>query len=257
MRAGVGGAVGALLAALALAACGGAPAQHQAQSSSASSAAAVAATPGLDCVAGQAATGATGTAPQEPDAGVNSVGGACWTKIAGTPITANVIRTAPAGTSASWKAAWSKTTKDLYIWTDVHTGRKLINSNQQNPWEDDTVEIYLGGADDHSGAYGPNTGQLVVNSIGLTDLTLGSDHTNLPTVGATAHETQSATGYTILLIMPLSNLKAAPASGTKMAFSVGVDYPGTGATSRAGQTMWQGTSTNWNNDSAWGTLVLG
>lgn len=234
---------------LALAGCGGAG--HSSGSK------AVAA--GVQCVSSPAASGAIGTAAQEPATGVSAISGSCWAQITGTPITEAVIGSMPAGASATWKAAW--TPQDLYVYADVVTERAVINTNTGAPWEDDSVEIYLSGTNDHSGAYPGLTGQLLINSGGLTNSTLGTDHAALPTTHATATEQTSSTGYQILLSMPWGNLGVStPAQGTKIGFTIGVDFPGTGAAHRAdggGQVMWQGTSTNWESDAAWGVLQLG
>ncbi len=206
------------------------------------------------CVAGAAAKGAVGTAPLEPTAGVDTIAGKCWAGIKGTPITLAVIGSAPSGTSAKWKAAY--TAKDLYIYANVVTGRPVINTNTTNQWEDDSVEIYLSGSNDHSGAYPQGTGQILVNSGGLTNSTLGGDHAKLPTSGATALEHTTSTGYQVLLAMPWGNLGTTVKKGTDVGFTVGVDFPGKGATKRSGQLMWQGTNTNWNSDSGWGAIKL-
>ena len=206
------------------------------------------------CVAGKAATGTNANIPAEPASGVATIAGKCWAKIAGTPITTAVIGSAPSGTSAQWKAAWAP--KALYIWTHVHTGAALVNSNTGSPWEDDTVELYLSGTNDHSGAYVAGTGQILINSGGLTDTSLGGDHSQLPTAGASELEAATKGGYSTLLVMPWNDLGAAAKAKTQVGFTVGVDFPGSGATKRHGQTMWLGTNTNWENDSSWGTLTL-
>lgn len=209
------------------------------------------------CVAGAVAKGAIGTAPLEPSAGVDAITGSCWSKIKGTPITQAVIGSQPAGTSAKWKAAY--TSKDLYIYANVVTGRPVINTNTTNQWEDDSVEIYLSGSNSHTGAYTTGTGQILVNSGGLTNSTLGGDHAKLPTSGAKAVEHTSSKGYQVLLSMPWGNLGTTVKKGGEVGFTIGVDFPGKGATKRSnggGQLMWQGGNTNWSNDSAWGALKL-
>ncbi len=209
------------------------------------------------CVAGAAANGATGTAPLEPASGVDTITGKCWAQIKGSPITMSVIGSQPAGTSASWKAAY--TAKDLYIYTNVVTGRPLINSNKANPWEDDTVEIYLSGTNDHSGPYPQGTGQILVNSAGLTNSSFGTDHGKLPTSGAKELEHTTSKGYQILLAMPWGNLGTTVKKGADVGFSIGVDFPGTGAAKRSqggGQLMWQGTKNNYATDSGWGAIKL-
>jgi hypothetical protein len=69
-------------------------------------------------------------------------------------------------------------------------------------------------------------------------------------------EATTGTGYSVLLIMPWSDLGVTPAVNAKIGFTIGVDFPGPGAVKRAGQTMWQGTEENWDNDRAWGRLTL-
>ncbi len=206
------------------------------------------------CVAGKAATGTNANIPQEPASGVATIAGKCWAKIGGTAITTAVIGSAPSGTSSTWKAAW--TPKALYIWTHVHTGRKLINSNTASPWEDDSVEVYLSGTNDQSGSYVAGTGQILINSGGLTNSSFGTDHSQLPTAGATELEATTKGGYSTLLIMPWSDLGAAAKAKTQIGFTIGVDFPGSGATKRHGQTMWLGTNKNYQSDTGWGTLTL-
>ena len=209
------------------------------------------------CATGAAAKGSIGTAPLEPAAGVDTLTGKCWAQIKGTPITLAVIGSQPAGASAQWKAAY--TAANLYIYANVVTGRPVINTNTTNQWEDDSVEIYLSGSTSHTGAYTTGTGQLLINSGGLTNSTLGGDHSKLPTSGAKATEHTTSTGYQVLLAMPWANLGTTVKKGAEVGFTIGVDFPGKGATSRAkggGQLMWQGGNTNWNNDTAWGALKL-
>ena len=232
-----------------LAGCGTQPATTSGHGAAAPSTGATA------CVSGQAANGSNATIPQEPTSGVASVSGKCWAKIAGTPITNAVLRSAPAGSSAEWKAAWTPT--DLYVWCDVTTGRPVINTNTATPYEDDAVEVYLDASNNYAGAYGANTGQLLINSGGLTNSTLGTDHSLLSTEGAKAVEATGQTGYTVLLAEPWTDMHFQPAASAIIGFTIGVDFPGTGAVHRAGQTMWQGTVNNWDNDKGWGLLTLG
>ena len=215
-----------------------------------------AATSAITCVSGQA--GSTSSAnvntPQEPDAGVNSITGKCWSAITPTPIAEAVLRTPPTGSSAEFKTAWSQ--KYFYVWTHVHTGRStLINTNTSMVWQDDTVEVYLG-VNDHAGAYRAGDAQFDINSGGLTNTNFGPDHSQAGTTGAHESEAKTANGYTTLLEMPLANLGLTPKKGLLVGFTVGVDFPDASASKRIGQTMWVGTVANSSNDSAWGTATL-
>lgn len=259
--------LGGLLAASLLAACGTAAPTTSLSSSSAASATS-SATTSYTSASSTASSTTPGSQqspsvsptqiPEEQSSCINVTTGACWAKIAGTPVSKVVIGSMPLGASATWKAAW--TPQALYVYANVVTPGTPVNTNTSALWEDDGVEIYLSGTNDHSGPYPKYTGQLLVNSAGLTNSTLGTDHTLLPTPGAKATEQMSSTGYQILLSLPWSDLGVkAPAQGTKIGFTLAVDFAGTGAVSRAkggAQVTWYGTVNNWDNDSAWGILQL-
>ena len=105
----------------------------------------------------------------------------------------------------------------------------------------------------------PTTGQILVNSAGLTNSSFGTDHGKLPTSGAKELEHTTSKGYQILLAMPWGNLGTTVKKGADVGFSIGVDFPGTGAAKRSqggGQLMWQGTKNNYATDSGWGAIKL-
>ncbi len=203
------------------------------------------------CSSGGAAQGVILPAVGQPDAGVDKPTGTCWAKIAPTPITNVTFGSAPPGSSASVRVAWSS--KALYVLCSVKAWPLHAAAPASTWWQNDACEFYVSGSNAHSGSYGAHDGQIgLVYSGGLyagpnSKVTLGA----LKGVA----NVRAKKGYDALLIVPWSALGVThPAKGQSYQFDEAVDY-GSSTGKYVGQLSWTGTGL-FGNTKAWGAVTL-
>ncbi len=248
---------------VALAGCGGgslaansaAPASSSTPASSSvpassSTAASSTTTSTAGCASGAAGTATLITVPKEPDSGVNTISGGCWTGIAPTPIVNSVIGTAPSNVSAWTKVAWSPT--DLYVLAWV--AEWPLPTSGASLWNGQTVEFYVSGNNTKGGNLGAQDAQFGVMA-GSTTVHQGTKgFATMPLGQSTIVQNK---GYYAELIVPWSSMAvSAPASGQQYKFDVAADFSdSTGK--QVAQTMWVGTQNNYQSTSTWGSIQLG
>lgn len=249
MRSGLGVAGGILAVVAAgalLAACGGGGSANGGGSGS--------------CAKGAAAAGNQLTVAQEPDSGVANPTAKCWAGVAPTSMSVVDVGSAVSGTSATFKAAWSK--KDLYVMAYAQVW-PINNAGGTSWWNSDATEFGVSGLDSHAGAFtSGDIYQLAVTSDGTLQ-TSGVNGTNAsPAPTALAKIIQNKGFYTELVV-PWSTLQvAAPAKGQKYQFDIGQDF-GDSSGNRLAQLVWQAnpamaSSSDWHQDtSQWGDITLG
>lgn len=206
------------------------------------------------CQAGSAGSSDTVTTPQEPAAGVSTITGSCWAKIASTPITLAVLHPpVPSNFSANFKTAWS--TDGVYIRVSVHKWPLYNNANATDWWDDDTVEFYLSGSNNRAGSYKaiPGTAQLGVTNLGI--LEDGTNGASFSGAKASVH-VNSGIGYVAELFVPWSNLDTTGTVGHKLGFDVAVDVANSTGAHRTAQVAWTGSSSNFATDVGFGTMTL-
>jgi uncharacterized protein YjdB len=125
-----------------------------------------------------------------------------------------------------------------------------LHSDSPDPWENDAVEIYIDANNNKLSTYDGRDNQFIkqYNSSGLL--------TKITTSGVQHAWTAITGGYSIELSIPWSQLgPVAPVAGLTIGFDVGYDDDDN-AGARDGQAVWNGTINNYQNTSAFGSLVL-
>ena len=158
-------------------------------------------------------------------------------------ITTGVRVTGAAGATATGRLLWDDT--HLYVLATV-TDPSLDEANA-NPWEQDSVEIFVDPDNSKGAAYDSNDGQYRVS------------FTNRRSVGgAVADKLTSATatvpgGYVVEAAIALDSIS--PAVGRLLGFDLQVNDATAGA--RTGVTIWHDpTGVSYNNTSRWGVVRL-
>jgi hypothetical protein len=194
-------------------------------------------TPGLvdaDCAQGQAFT---------LDGNLND---AMWQTGTWTSITKSVEGLAGA-VSARFKVRWDLT--GIKIGVDV-TDPALCGS-VANWYEDDAVEVYIDANNNHSTTYGTDDYQF---SIRYNDATVREE--NGKTGAVTALTYRTANGYSAEFSIPWTSIGIAGGAGANIGFDIGVDHNETCGATRDGVLMWNGTSNNYQDTSAFGEAVM-
>jgi hypothetical protein len=147
--------------------------------------------------------------------------------------------------TVTFGAMWNSTT--LFVGVRVLDGN-LFNDSA-NTWEDDSVEIYIDANNNKGTTYDSFDRQFVK---GYNDTALGG----IGSQTGVAHAWAAVTGgYSVELAIPWSNLGVTPTAGMTIGFDVGYnDDDNAGA--RDAQAVWWGNINDYNNTSAFGSLVL-
>mgnify|MGYP001260799077 CR=1 FL=1 len=148
------------------------------------------------------------------------------------------------GASGTAKALWDD--HNLYILVQVHD--TVLDKSSANPWEQDSVEIFLDQNNAKSTSYQSDDGQFRVNFD--NEQSFGAS-TN--TVGFVSATQQSGANYTIEVKIPLSSIT--PANNTNLGFDVQINDGQSG--SRQSTAAWNAYNPNGYQDtSVFGLLTL-
>jgi hypothetical protein len=161
----------------------------------------------------------------------------------------NVLGT-PGLISGVFKTAWDST--NLYVAVDVSD--YALYKDSANRWEDDSVEIYIDYNNAGSATYQADDEQYSARYDGTGGISTANGHGTGVTV-STVTKAGNA-GYTMEWVIPWSNYGGAPSAGSTIGFDVGINSDVDGG-NRDGALAWAGTSSNWNNTSAFGDVTLG
>jgi hypothetical protein len=142
-------------------------------------------------------------------------------------------------------AMWNST----YLFVGVRVLDGNLFNDSANTWEDDSVEIYIDANNNKGTTYDSFDRQYVK---GYNDTGLGGIGSQTGVVHSWAAITG---GYSVELAIPWSNLGVTGAAGLTMGFDVGYNDDDNGGT-RDSQAVWWGTINNYNNTSAFGSVVL-
>jgi hypothetical protein len=142
-------------------------------------------------------------------------------------------------------AMWNST----YLFVGVRVLDGNLFNDSANTWEDDSVEIYIDANNNKGTTYDSFDRQYVkgYNDTGLSGI--GSQ------TGVVHSWAAISGGYSVELAIPWSNLGVTGATGLTMGFDVGYNDDDNGGT-RDSQAVWWGTINNYNNTSAFGSVVL-
>src|SRR5690349_9490376 len=142
-------------------------------------------------------------------------------------------------------AMWNSTT--LFVAVRV-LDANLFNDSA-NTWEDDSVEVYIDANNNKGTTYDSFDRQF----------TKGYNDTGLGGIGSQTGVTHAwaaiSGGYSVELAIPWSNLGVTPTAGMTIGFDVGYNDDDNAGT-RDSQAVWWGTINDYNNTSAFGSLVL-
>ncbi len=137
--------------------------------------------------------------------------------------------------------------------TNLYVGVKVLDANlfndSANTWEDDSVEVYIDANNNHGSTYDSFDRQF---TKGYNDTTLSGIGSQTGVVHAWAAVTG---GYSVELVIPWSNLGVTPTAGMTIGFDVGNNDDDNAGT-RDAQAVWWGNINDYNNTSAFGSLVL-
>jgi uncharacterized protein YjdB len=142
----------------------------------------------------------------------------------------------------------------LWDANNLYIGAKVIdanlNSDSADPWEDDAIEIYIDANNNKLTSYDGKDNQIIKNYNKSTVFT------KFAITGLQHGWAAISGGYSIEIAIPWSQLGiTAPAAGTTLGFDIGYDDDDN-AGARDGQAVWRGTVDNYQNTSAFGSIVL-
>jgi hypothetical protein len=161
---------------------------------------------------------------------------------------ANSVSKATIGTpnnTVTFGAMWDNT--NLYVGVKVLDGN--LYNDSANVWDDDSVEVYIDANNNKGTTYDSFDRQFVK---GYNDTTLGGIGSQ---TGVTHAWAAVNGGYSVEMAIPWSNLGVIPASGLTIGFDVG-NNDDDNAGARDAQAVWWGNINDYNNTSAFGSLVL-
>jgi len=142
-------------------------------------------------------------------------------------------------------ASWNST----YLFVGVRVLDSNLFNDSANTWEDDSVEIYIDANNNKGTTYDSFDRQF---TKGYNDSGLAGTGSQTGVVHAWA---AISGGYSVEMAIPWSNLGVTGAAGLTMGFDVGYNDDDNAGT-RDSQAVWWGTINNYNNTSAFGSVVL-
>jgi hypothetical protein len=140
-------------------------------------------------------------------------------------------------------------TQNLYVGVRVLDADLKKDSTQ--PYQDDSVEIYLDADHNQGATYDAKDHQMTLRW-----------HDGVMTMIGTMDNVQFAQkdingGYSVELAIPWASLQITPARDITLGLDIGVnDDDGHNSGNRENQLMWNGTADNWRNTSAFGNLLI-
>jgi hypothetical protein len=138
--------------------------------------------------------------------------------------------------------------------TNLYIGARILDANlfsdSPDAWEDDAVEIYIDANNNKLTTYDGQDNQIIKN------YNKSGVFTKLAVSGLQHGWAAVSGGYTVEFAIPWSQLGiTSPAQGTTIGFDIGYDDDDNGG-ARDHQAVWNGTVNNYQNTSAFGSLVL-
>jgi hypothetical protein len=149
-----------------------------------------------------------------------------------------------------WGALWN----DQFLFVGVQVTDATVKNDSVDdprPWEDDSIEVYVDGNNNRGTAYDGFDRQFVkgARKVGLFEKSGNTANV----LHATA---LTATGYTVELAIPWSNLGLVPTANMELGLEIGANDDDDADTAREGQYATNGTSSNHTNTASWGRAQL-
>jgi len=173
-----------------------------------------------------------------------------WKNAPTYPILKKIVGVVDNDTDLSARLSMLYDQNNLYL-LFVVTDDKLVSVIAYNPWDNDSVEVYIDGGNERDASYDSNDDQLVFAY-------------NSPTVWAQRGRNKGVqfatsatdTGYIVEILIPWSNFKVTPSDGMIIGFDAHVNDDDNG-TNREGKIALYATSDeSWGNPSKFGEIKL-
>jgi peptidoglycan hydrolase-like protein with peptidoglycan-binding domain len=149
--------------------------------------------------------------------------------------------------TATFSTLWN----DQYLYVAVKVLDSVLKNDSVNPWEDDSVEIYIDGNHNHATSYDSNDRQIIKGQGDSTAISFKVATPNL------IHGTTNISGgYTMEFAIPWSNLNIAPSANMTIGFDLQQNDDDTGGSVQSAKGWNSTTGTNYLYTSAFGHLVL-
>lgn len=186
-----------------------------------------------------------GTIQARPAAGTITVNGSLSESSWNLSQTISKVTTGTANNTATFGVLWDA--NNLYIGVRVLDGS--LYSDSPDAWDNDAVEIFIDANNNKLSTFDGRDNQFikVYNSSSL--------FTKVSVTGVQHAYAAISGGYTIEMAIPWSQLGITPAAGVSIGFDVGYDDDDNGG-ARDGQAVWYGSLYNYENTSAYGTVIL-
>ena len=153
--------------------------------------------------------------------------------------------------SATWQGLWDAT--NLYVLVNVTDD--VLLQYVTNPWEGDSVEVYVDADNNKSTTYDANDFQYEFpwNSTVITE----TKHSPASLTGVAFAQVNITGGYRIEAKIPWTTLGVTPANNNLIGVDVHVNNADTTRSTRDGKLEWNdGTDQSWGNPSLFGTGKL-
>ena len=157
----------------------------------------------------------------------------------------------PNDLSANFKTMWDQ--NNLYLFVDVTDD--VLKNDASNPWDNDSVEVYIDATNSKAASYGPTDYQYIF----VWDKTSPKiyEQKQNRTEGVQYAMVTMNTGYRLEIKFPWSTLGTKPRTGTKIGLDVQVNDNDTGQ-KRDKKITWHATQDNaWENPQSFGNAQLG
>ena len=157
------------------------------------------------------------------------------------------------GLEASFKGSWDD--KCLYLLVTVSDASPQSNKEKGEwIWNGDAIEVFLGAESPDKGGPMLFTDRQILVSAASGEAFVPKNAKNVPVTGC-AVATSDGKGHVVEVAIPWALIEYTPKPGDTILFDLAIDdAPAGGARTR--QLMWNGTSRNSSDRSAWGRLTL-
>lgn len=165
-----------------------------------------------------------------------------------------VVRGAISGAadlSLAWRAVWDSS--NLYVYADVTDDAIVLDGPQ--PWEDDSLEIYLDGDKSGGTQYDGDDHQFVFR-VDDPVAYVGSS-SPATTAGITFKTVRSTAGYTVEVAIPWTTIGVVPTAGRALGIDVQVNDDDDGGDREGKLATFAANDDGWTNPSVFGSLTLG
>lgn len=146
----------------------------------------------------------------------------------------------------------------IVVW-DNHAYTNTLYNDSPEIWNDDAVEIFIDPLNTKLTSFNPSLHRQILvqhTPYGTSpEVSVNGNSTGILYATKILYSPIYTGGYTVEVAIPWSNLGINPNAGTYIGFDISVDDDDDGG-NRDSQLAWKGTANNWQDASAWGTILL-